>query len=34
MVLYLLVAAWVSAVYYAVVIAPAAVAYRELSRTA
>lgn len=35
MVLYLLVSAWLSALYYAVVIAPAAVAYRTLSgRTA
>lgn len=32
MVLYLVVAAWVSALYYAVVIAPAAFAYRELSQ--
>jgi len=34
MILYLVVAAWVSALYYAVVIAPAGVAYRELSRAA
>ena len=32
MILYLLVAAWLSALYYAVIIAPAAVAYRALSR--
>jgi len=33
MITYLLVAGWLSALYYAVVIAPAAVAYRELTRT-
>ena len=32
MIIYLLVAGWLSALYYAVVIAPAAVAYRELTR--
>ena len=32
MILYLLVAAWLSALYYAVIIAPAAGAYRALSR--
>jgi hypothetical protein len=32
MIIYLLVAAWISALYYAVIIAPAAIAYRELSK--